>query len=240
MKLLQLTLGDPTKDIALDEALVDAADAGELAADEVLRIWEPQRPIIVLGRSSRVHEEVNVVVAQKSSVPIIRRASGGASVVIGPGCLMYALVLDCRRRPLLRDVTLAHAYVLRHIAEAVAHQLPDISIDGVSDLVWKSRKFSGNSIRSKRNYLLYHGTLLYAMDLSWVTTLLLVPPRQPPYRKGRTHEEFLTNIPLDMGKLHDDLHRVWKIDGVLEQWPHRRTEILVSRYYDRPEWTYRF
>jgi len=52
MKLLDLTLPSPAENLALDEALLDAAEAGEMA-DEVLRFWESPQPLVVVGRSSQ-------------------------------------------------------------------------------------------------------------------------------------------------------------------------------------------
>jgi lipoate-protein ligase A len=49
MKLLDLTLPTPAENLALDEALLDAAEAGELP-DEVLRLWEFPQAVVVIGR----------------------------------------------------------------------------------------------------------------------------------------------------------------------------------------------
>jgi hypothetical protein len=96
MQLLSLTLPTPAENVALDEALLDEAQAGAAEAGEVLRLWEAPRPFVVIGRSSRIAEEVNLAAA--SAWTVIRRCSGGAAVVAGPGCLMYAVVLSYERR----------------------------------------------------------------------------------------------------------------------------------------------
>ena len=49
-------------------------------------------------------------------IPILRRSSGGAAIVAGPGCLMYAVVLSYEARPELRDISRAHAFVLDRLA----------------------------------------------------------------------------------------------------------------------------
>ena len=67
---------------------------------------------------------------------------------------------------------------------------------GTSDLAAAGRKFSGNAQQRKRRFLLHHGTLLYAFDLSRVGRYLRPPPRQPEYRAGRDHVAFLRNLDL--------------------------------------------
>src|ERR1700744_5927351 len=103
MQFLDLTLSTAAENLALDEVLLDDA---ELAGQprEVLRIWEPVEPLVVVGRGSHVAAEVNVEACQADGVPILRRTSGGAAIVGGPGCLMYAVALSYELRPHLRSI----------------------------------------------------------------------------------------------------------------------------------------
>src|SRR6187200_1117199 len=101
MKLLELTLPTPEENLALDEALLEEAEAGK-AADEVLRLWEMPEKVVVVGRSSQVGEEVNLEAVAEAQVPVLRRCSGGAAIVAGPGCLMYSVVLRYEGREHLR------------------------------------------------------------------------------------------------------------------------------------------
>jgi lipoate---protein ligase len=111
VKLLDLTLPTPEENLALDEALLDEAEAaGE--PTETLRLWEPPAPLVVIGRSSRIAEEVNLEYCQARGVPVLRRSSGGAAIVTGPGCLMYAVVLSNELRPQLHSIDQAHQFVL--------------------------------------------------------------------------------------------------------------------------------
>ncbi len=90
--------------------------AEEGAGGEVLRLWEPAATMVVLGSSSRLETEVRLAACQNDHVPVLRRSSGGAAIVTGPGCLMYAVVLDLRLRPDLRAIDRAHRYVLNAMA----------------------------------------------------------------------------------------------------------------------------
>src|SRR5262245_61180745 len=85
MNLLDLTLPTPAENLACDEALLDAAEAGE--SDEVLRFWEPKQLFVVVGYANKVVTEVNVSACESCGVPILRRCSGGGTVLQGLGCL---------------------------------------------------------------------------------------------------------------------------------------------------------
>ena len=97
---------------------------------------------------------------------------------------MYALVLSYRRRPALRAVAAAHRAVLGTIAAALAPLVPGLHCDGTSDLVLGGRKVSGNSLRAKREHLLYHGTLLYDFPLELIARCLAMPPRAAGLSRG--------------------------------------------------------
>ena len=117
MKLLDLTLPSPEENLALDEALLEQAEAEPIGSD-ILRLRESPQTAVIIGRSSRVHEEVDLAVCSEAGVPVLRRCSGGTSVVIGRGCLMYSVLLSYDRNPALRMVDVAHKFVLGNIADA--------------------------------------------------------------------------------------------------------------------------
>ncbi len=169
-------------------------------------------------------------------LPVLRRASGGAAVLAGPGCLMYALVLSCQRRPELRAVDQAHRTILATIAKALAPLVPGLTCRGISDLALDDRKVSGNSMRAKRGHLLYHGTLLYAFPLPLVGRCLTMPPRRPAYRADRQHEAFVANLPLDAESLRRALRSAWDAWQPCPDWPAALTARLAAQRYSRPEW----
>lgn len=237
MKLLDLTLPTPPENLALDEALLEATEAGELV-DEVLRLWESPQTIIVVGRSSRVADEVNLDACRATKIPVLRRASGGAAIVAGPGCLMYGVVLRYSGREHLRILDEVHRHVLGIVRSAIEPLLGNVTHSGTCDLTIDGRKFSGNSVRCKRDHLLYHGTLLCKFDLALIEQLLKAPPRQPDYRGGRSHNEFLTNIPVSASDLRGALAAHFATQQPLVDWPRERTARLAETRYSQPSWNF--
>lgn len=242
MLRLSLTLNTPAENLALDEALLDSAEAAGPAA-EYLRLWESPGPIVVLGRSSRVAEEVDTAECARRGVPVLRRSSGGATIVAGPGCLMYAVVLGYERRTEALGIHASHGYVLDRLVAALKPLAPNVIRAGTSDLALleksglnAARKFSGNSLRVKRTHFLYHGTLLYDFDLSLVSGLLQTAPRQPEYRRARDHGDFVTNLPLTRPVIERALHAAWPTQQELVNWPRERALQLVQERYQLDAW----
>ena len=235
MQLLDLSLPTAAENLALDEALLEAAEESG-APGETLRLWEPPEPMVVVGRSSRLSEEVHLEECRRRGIPVFRRTSGGAAVLTGPGCLMYAVVLSCELRPTLRAVDHAHRFVMGKLAAALGPLVPGVSAMGTSDLAVGGRKFSGNSLRLKRDHLVYHGTLLYDFPLEMVEACLGMPPRQPDYRRGRSHASFLTNLPLTAVEIRRALAAAWEADQPFVDWPREATARLAAEKYSRRGW----
>jgi len=237
MRYLDLTLPTAAENLALDEALLEEAEAlGQPA--ETLRVWEPTGLAVVVGRSSKIADEVHVEACLRLGVPILRRTSGGSAVVIGPGCLMYALVLSLQLRPELRAVRLAHRCVLGTLADALGRLVSGVCCRGTSDLAIAEgdptknpRKISGNSIRMRHDHLLYHGTLLYDFRLEWADRLLAMPPREPKYRRGRAHGSFLANLPLEAASIRQALKTAWDATEPHPGWPRDLIARLVAERY---------
>lgn len=243
MKLLDFTYADVASNLALDEVLLDEAErAAELDPDgepaEVLRFWEPLERAVVIGRSSEVESECNLTECARRGIPILRRTSGGAAIVTGPGCLMYAVVLSYRHRPDLRFLERAHAAVLETQRRALASLGLQVEIQGTSDLAMQGRKFSGNSLRCRRGSFIYHGTLLHHFPLDEIAACLAVAPRQPAYRAGRTHREFVTNLPVTAADLRRALVEAWQAMEPYGTPAHDAVARLAAEKFNDRGWTY--
>lgn len=238
MKLLDLTLDTAAENIALDEALLAAAEHSD-SPREVLRLWESPDPMVVIGRSSQVDVEVDREICRRRGIPVFRRTTGGAAIVAGPGCYMYAVVLSYELHPHLQNISAAHCFVLNTLVRALTNLVPQAKIQGISDLAVDGMKFSGNSMRCGRSHLLYHGTILYAFDISLVSSCLRSPPRQPDYRQGRNHREFVQNVTLDCDRLREAMVETWQANDPLSDWPRGMIEPLVADKYSKNEWNLR-
>jgi lipoate-protein ligase A len=237
MRLLDLTLPAPAENLALDEALLLAAE--ESGAGEVLRLWELPALAVVVGSGGSVEIDVNVAACAADGVPVLRRASGGGTVLLGPRCLCYSLVLSCEAEPGLSDIRASNRYVLGRVGRALCGVMPDAGVEGTSDLATRGRKFSGNAQQRKRRHFLHHGTLLCGFDLALVGRYLNAPERQPEYRRDRTHDEFVMNLPATVAEVKRLLVEEWQPAGEYEPVPLDAVVRLVGEKYSRDEWNRR-
>jgi lipoate-protein ligase A len=236
MKLLDYTLPVPAENLALDEALLVAAEEG--TGGELLRLWELPTYAVVVGSGGSVAIDVNRAACAADNVPVLRRASGGGTVLLGPGCLCFSLVLNYDHAPRLNEIPASNRYVLGRTATALESVVP-AAVEGTSDLAVGGVKFSGNAQQRKRRFFLHHGTLLCGFDLARVAKYLNPPERQPEYRGNRPHAEFVTNLPVSVDDAKRLLVAEWRPAGDYETLPLEKMAKLVAEKYTRDEWTCR-
>ncbi|MCB1164573.1 MAG: lipoate--protein ligase family protein [Leptospiraceae bacterium] len=266
LELPDLKPRNPYFSLALDEAVALHFGKGPRQGPPVraiVRFWTNPYSII-LGRTCNV--EKNLVpeyierfqVSQKKEIwsarPLLcRRASGGGTVLHGPGNLNYTITLSLEHFPDLFSLRKSYQVFLGCIIRGLKAQGVEARQLGLSDLVIDSegvaRKVSGNAQFRKAGMISHHGTLLTRSDLiPFISRYLAHPPEEPDYRKGRTHESFLGSLPdhFDLSSFYNYLvseiselvNR--KSDGLVPQGDRKaiyaRARALVRERYGCPEW----
>jgi lipoate-protein ligase A len=236
MKFLDLTLPTPAENLACDETLLDWCE--ETGDAEVLRVWEPAEYFVVVGYANKVQIEVNSASCRKRKIPILRRCSGGGTVVQGQGCLNYSLILKIDGNQSLHTITKANRFIMERHRDLLRGYLGgNVEVEGHTDLTVGALKFSGNAQRRKKQFLLFHGTFLLNFDIPMIAQLLNMPSHQPEYRKNRSHEEFLTNLNRSSAELKSLLRREWKASADFF-WAPDNSKLLMEKYL-RDDWNFK-
>jgi lipoate-protein ligase A len=292
MHHLDLTLPSPAENLACDEALLDWCESGK--GVETLRFWESTEPFVVVGYANNVAIEVNVAACEARKVPIFRRCTGGGTVVQGPGCLNYSLILAISEKGPYQHISTANQFIMRRNRAALesvllsckpsphpdplpshrrgaereqqadancfvetckqasglgvqrtnipgnSHRSPAIAVRGHTDLAIGERKFSGNSQRRHKKFLLFHGTFLLNFDLALVSDLLRMPSKEPDYRESRSHGDFITNIKLPAEKIKSALKMAWEAGLPLNNPPWEKIKLLSREKYAKRGWNFKF
>lgn len=240
-RLIDLTLPSPALNLAADEALLDSAELS--ATPGILRFWESPVHFVVIGYSKRLDSEVDQTACAARHIPILRRCSGGGTVLQGPGCLNYSLILPIEPDGPLQSVTEANRWIMDRNARALSELLDrNVKVQGHTDLTLDGRKFSGNAQRRKRRCLLFHGTFLLHFNAQLMEAVLRPPPDQPAYRNRRSHADFLTALPVpaSTASIRRALAEIWDATEPFEDWPEAEAERLAAEKYSTDAWNRRF
>jgi lipoate-protein ligase A len=241
-RVLDRTLPGVFANLALDEALL--IDADQTDAPPVLRTWELPELAVVMGASCRTAEAVQVERCRAEDVAIARRSSGGGTVLIGPGALNLTVILPIDSAPGRLAVEEVQRWVLGRIAERLRAYGPAVEVLGSGDLALGGRKCSGSAQRRLKHRFLVHASILYDLPADRIARYLGDPPkRQPAYRSGRSHEAFVTNLPLPREVILQAIRDAWIGPGDLPEAPAFPealiAELMTAKYTD-PAWIQRF
>jgi lipoate-protein ligase A len=239
MKCLDLALDTPAENLACDEALLDLCEAGQ--EGEILRFWESSRSFVVVGYANKVESEVDVDACRRAGIPILRRCSGGGTVVQGPGCLNYSLVLRIDEAGPTGGVAGTNSLVMSAQREALQplHSAM-IEVKGHTDLAIGGIKFSGNAQRRRRRSLLFHGSLLLDFDLDLIGSLLRMPSHEPDYRQSRPHRAFVANFPVSSAVVKEAIRIRWNALEPMTAVPRSAVMQLVEDRYGQAGWNFKF
>ena len=176
------------ENLATDEALARAAATDRRA---LLRLWWGDAPAVVVGSAEKPEQVADLDACRRLGVPVLQRRSGGGTVLQTADVLNYSLTAPGAK---LLDVHLVFTLGARLLIGALAELGLAAEMRGTSDVVVGDRKISGNAQARRWGGLLLHGTLLCDLDLALVEACLRHPPREPAYRQGRSHRDFLTTL----------------------------------------------
>ena len=178
------------------------------------RIYQPTEFAVVLGRGSKPEIELDCAACLKDGITVYQRPGGGCAVFIDPGNIIFSIVLPTE------SITGSRKYFNRLsqwlIGKLGSIGIKDIYQGGISDLVFKNNKVGGASIHRTKDYLYYTSTLLIAPQIELMEKYLKHPPREPEYRKDRSHREFVGRLPSRSDNNSID-RIIIELEGVIER-----------------------
>ncbi len=147
-------------------------------------------PAIVMGISGKPLELIHKEKIVQAPVPVIKRFSGGGTVVVDEDTLFVTFIFQ-------KD---AHSFpgypepIYRWAEEFFinAWNIPDFSLRD-NDFAIADRKCGGNAQYLKKDRWLQHTSFLWDYCPEKMS-YLLHPRKTPAYRKERKHEEFLCKM----------------------------------------------
>ena len=155
-------------------------------------IWIPDKVYIVLGASNHPAQALNMDNVTKDNITVLKRPSGGQTVILTPNNIIIAAVFFDKN-------TLHPKDVFQHINNLIIASIEklgicNLSMMGISDIAISGKKILGSAIYRSKNALLYHAVLNLGEPATTFERYLKHPSKEPDYRKGRSHTDFVTSL----------------------------------------------
>lgn len=164
--------------------------------------WRPRETAVVLGISQSPERELRIDEVKRAALPVLRRPSGGGTVLLGPGVLGFGAIAPWEFLGNRSGIREAFRFLTAPVIEACRSLGVDARVAGISDLAAPGPdpgsgslvKIAGTAQLRKRKAVCVHGSLLVALDRSLIDTYLAFPSDQPDYRSDRSHRDFCRNL----------------------------------------------
>lgn len=162
MKYFVSKTTDPYFNLAMEEYLMKNVN------QEVFYIYQ-NSPSVIIGKNQNPYTEVGIEYIKKNDIKLVRRLSGGGAVYHDLGNINYAFILPNHAKNL---------YQFKEYSMPIVNSLNNayklnIGFSGRNDLVIDEKKVSGAAQYVVDHKLLHHGTLLFNVDFTNVSKILL-------------------------------------------------------------------
>ncbi|KAF8390142.1 hypothetical protein HHK36_024664 [Tetracentron sinense] len=149
-------------------------------------------PTIVMGISGKPAELIELELVLQNRVPVIRRFTGGGTVIVDRGTLFVTFICNKDAIPGLQPYPSPIMSWSRLLYKEVFRGIGDFDLRE-NDYVFDNRKFGGNAQSITKNRWIHHTSFLWDYDVKNMAYLKL-PTRAPEYRSARGHEEFICRM----------------------------------------------
>lgn len=164
----------------------------DMAEQVKTEIFQPDQLHVVMGASGKAHNEVFVENMVTDGIPLYKRKGGGGTVLLGDHCVVLTVHAHVRQRyENLRYFRAINHVLIQKLHASTGH---DYQQRGISDVACGGLKVVGTSIFRRRFYLLYQASILLESPIELIERYLKMPPKEPDYRQGRSHRQFVTSL----------------------------------------------
>jgi lipoate-protein ligase A len=162
------------------------------AENDGFLVWQPEGYHIVLGQSNTAEKSLFTDNVIMDNIRVTRRPSGGEAVILTPSTIAVSVA---RSFPAIIPFRKFFRMVNELIVESLESLgVKDLGMKGISDIAISDRKILGSSMANHRNRFVYHAVINAGEDPSLFERYLRHPHREPGYRSGRRHSEFVTSL----------------------------------------------
>lgn len=161
---------DPYYNLALEEELLYQVEEG----DTFLYLWQNEKTVVI-GRNQNPWLECDLDYLKEEGIKLARRISGGGAVFHDLGNLNFTFITRKAKSNLEKQLSV--------LAKGLKFLDIDITYSGRNDLLTQGKKFSGHAFYEEGEYYFHHGTLMFDVDLSYLSKVL-TPPKLKLKSKG--------------------------------------------------------
>jgi len=234
-----------SRNMALDYAVLKAVS--QEASLPTLRIYQWEVPTITLGYFQTLAEEVYVDACRQDRVPVIRRITGGGTVLHDME-LTYSVVVSEKAGPVKGSVLDSYKAICDPVIKAMNGNGVKAEFKPANDILVSDMKISGSAQTRKQGVILQHGTILLDLNMDRMRRYLKTGKRkdgvQPRavtclndhIKTDGTGEKFTGKLSLDISAAFGRCWQVGLVPGTFSV-PEKTEALRIEKeIFLNPDW----
>jgi len=170
-----MRVDDAFTSMAIDEAILKLNAEGRVP--NTIRFWRWLPSAVSLGCFQSVEREVDLGVAERYGVDVVRRITGGGAVFHDhDGELTYSVV--CKQGEVPDDIIESYKLICGGLVQGFTQLGLRAEFKPVNDIQVNGKKISGSAQTRRWGAVLQHGTILISPDVRKMFELLKVSPEK--------------------------------------------------------------
>lgn len=160
--------------------------------DLKFRTWQPDNVYLILGQSNSTTDSLKNEQVEKDNITVFIRPSGGQTVILTPNTLVLSTTITASKfiNPDVYFRTINNLII--NILQK--EEIGNLFLKGISDIAIGEKKILGSAIYRNRQKVFYHAVLNVAERTDLMEKYINHPVKEPDYRLGRSHAEFVTSL----------------------------------------------
>ena len=139
--------------LALEELLVRESE------EEIFYLWQ-NAPAVIIGRNQNTLAEINSDFIRANNINVTRRNTGGGAVYHDLGNINYSYITNFKEGKSINFADFAIP-IIKTLAESGIHA----EFSGRNDILIDGKKISGSAQSRIGNRILFHGTMLFDVNI---------------------------------------------------------------------------
>ncbi len=237
----------PAMQMALDQVVTESV--ADRTRPPTLRIWEWERPTVVIGSFQSVRNEVDMDAANRYGVTVVRRISGGGAMFIEPGdTITYSLSVPAS---LTEGLSFEQSYAF--LDDWVIGALRSLGVEAtylpLNDISSPAGKIGGAAQkRLASGAVLHHVTMAYDMNADKMAEVLRIGQEKLSDKGTRSAAKRVDPVRSQTGMSRSEVIAAFKdyfasryatIDGQITPAERSRAEELAAERFATDAWLYR-
>lgn len=202
-----------------------------------------------IGYFQNIEQEINIHLAQKRNIPIMRRPSGGGAVLHAQDEEITFAIIIHKKNLGNKTISESYSYLLQPLLNTLSQLNINSEINKFGDIIVNKRKISGSAQLRRKNVVIFHGYIMIDTQLTELYSLIN-KNKEKLNKKGLNTADWATTVKNEIGNIKrsmfqnnflNNIKETFNVDFKTIGYSKISNDVVErSKKYQSEKWTYNY